>query len=375
MRSSEGQYFERVDHLRGIAAFLVFIFHYIHQSGAISTNYVPNPFIMPLAQGHIGVSLFMVLSGYLFAKIIAGRDFHFLPFVWNRVLRLFPLLIFVCIIFAVNKIYKGENISGFLLELLQGFYLPVWPHGGWSIAVELHFYLLLPFLLFLGRKNNFALLGVIAVALILRTLYAQNNPDIGWLSYATIFGRIDQFVIGISIYQTFSKIKITTPVVIACTFMIGLFYQWLGAQGAFTDLISHQSSNPFWIILPTVEGAYFAIIILWYEKLEINIPLPLNKSMALLGTLSYSIYLTHQFFYMQLNYMMTHNVYAGSNFYIVLLCGLVSFVALLPFCYCVYNYIEKPFFKCRKIYIKSASEQKITNDAAAITNISGAEAK
>src|SRR5690606_1665436 len=94
-----------------------------------------------LTEGHTGVALFMTLSGYLFAKLLDGRRMAALPFLWNRFLRLAPLLAFVMVIVGVLRWQAGTlDVAAYGRELLYGFVIPSWPNGGWSITVELHFY-------------------------------------------------------------------------------------------------------------------------------------------------------------------------------------------------------------------------------------------
>ena len=111
MRSSEGRYFIGLDHLRGLAAFLVFEWHFIHAAGVPFSNV---PFIWPLSlieEGHWGVSLFMTLSGYLFAKLLDGKIIIYRYFFWNRFLRLAPLLILVLAYIGIrsHRMSCGNN--------------------------------------------------------------------------------------------------------------------------------------------------------------------------------------------------------------------------------------------------------------------------
>ncbi len=114
--------------------------------------------------------MFMSLSGYLFAKLLYGQHIRYIPFLWNRVLRLFPLLI---VVFAIGGFLKHDaNSAGsYLIELAKGFYRPSWPNGGWSIAVELHFYLILPLLLAISAKRPANILLVLVLSIGFRLLW------------------------------------------------------------------------------------------------------------------------------------------------------------------------------------------------------------
>ena len=91
MKSSSGQYYLGLDHVRALAAFMVFSWHFIdiHQGQNAPPPIFPLTF---LTEGHTGVALFMTLSGYLFAKLLDGKDINYFSFIWNRTLRLLPLL-------------------------------------------------------------------------------------------------------------------------------------------------------------------------------------------------------------------------------------------------------------------------------------------
>jgi peptidoglycan/LPS O-acetylase OafA/YrhL len=82
---------------------------------------------------------------------------------------------------------------------MVGLLLPGMPQGGWSIVVELHFYLLLPLLLWSVRRWRYAPLVVVAFALVLvlRISLAKLGFAIETLAYYTLLGRIDQFGLGI----------------------------------------------------------------------------------------------------------------------------------------------------------------------------------
>ena len=128
MKSSQGEYFVGLDHIRALAAFTVFTWHFNH----VNDGHLSGPEIFPLsffAEGHVGVAVFMTLSGYLFAKLLDGRDIHYVPFMWNRLLRLFPLLAFV---FVVNGLLYHDlsSLPDYLRRLVGGFVRPLWPNGG-----------------------------------------------------------------------------------------------------------------------------------------------------------------------------------------------------------------------------------------------------
>jgi peptidoglycan/LPS O-acetylase OafA/YrhL len=90
---------------------MVVAWHFTHARDGfpVPFDYVP---IVPLAvfdEGHTGVSLFMTLSGYLFARLLAGKSIHYGAFIWNRALRLLPLLLVVIAAVAALIVRGGGD--------------------------------------------------------------------------------------------------------------------------------------------------------------------------------------------------------------------------------------------------------------------------
>ena len=156
MKSSTGEHYLALDHVRALAAFMVFSWHFLHADNGYPVAFNAMPMVFPLAlldEGHTGVALFMCLSGYLFAKLIADRPIVFSAFFFNRLLRLLPLLLFVIAIRVVMTWWQGGDLQGLLAGIQKSYLLPTLPNGGWSITAEFHFYLVLPVLLWLKRKS------------------------------------------------------------------------------------------------------------------------------------------------------------------------------------------------------------------------------
>src|SRR2546426_4916546 len=110
MKSSSGEHFIALDHVRALAAFMVIAWHFTHGTQGYPVPFEGAPVVFPLAlldEGHTGVALFMTLSGYLFAKLLDGKAIDYLAFLRNRVLRLLPLLFVVILIGAIRFYVKG----------------------------------------------------------------------------------------------------------------------------------------------------------------------------------------------------------------------------------------------------------------------------
>lgn len=164
MKSTTGKYYVGLDHLRDIAAFMVFTWHFLHVHDG---HFAAAPLfpLSLLSEGHTGVALFMTLSGYLFAKLLDDKKINYPAFPWNRFLRLAPLLLLTLLIFGFSR-YSSSGMLPldyalfFTKWILSGLVLPTFPNGGWSITVEFHFYLMLPFLLFFTGNDSSARLSV-----------------------------------------------------------------------------------------------------------------------------------------------------------------------------------------------------------------------
>ncbi|MCW2524972.1 MAG: Acyltransferase, partial [Frankiales bacterium] len=110
MRSANRRYLYPVDHLRFYAATVVVFYHstqLISQQVA-RRRHLPvaawpfsrNPLKTVIFEGHTGVALFMVLSGFIFTIGTLDREVFYGRFMANRFLRIYPLylvLVFIAL--------------------------------------------------------------------------------------------------------------------------------------------------------------------------------------------------------------------------------------------------------------------------------------
>lgn len=342
-----------LDHVRAVAAFMVFTWHFIH----VNNGHVAPPPIFPLSiltEGHTGVALFMTLSGYLFAKLLDGKNINYGSFIWNRCLRLVPLLVLVILIVGIQKYLSDGAILPYAKSIITGLVKPALPNGGWSITVEFHFYLLLPFLLFLSRKSDYSLLLVLNAAILFRVFLYQEFGHIQKLSYATIIGRVDQFLLGIMAYQLRAHFTGRHLLVFSIFSLFATFYWYFDLQGGFWKNPSYPSPSSIWIFMPAMEGVAYASIIAWYDNSFSHSTERISRFIALIGTYSYSIYLLHFFVVFSVANAIDAHIIGLSNIYLAMLLAPFAFLLMIPIGYVSYRFVELPFLKYRTRYIVMA---------------------
>lgn len=237
-----------------------------------------------------------------------------------------------------------------LVVFPKGFIIPAWPNGGWSITAELHFYLLLPALLALRRKALPLLLLVVAAALAFRVFYYVKYGEVQSIAYWTILGRIDQFVFGIIAFHSSGLFKQRHVLVAVVAVVFISVYYWFDLSGGWTATSANRS---VWIWLPTIEGAAFAAFIAWYDTSFEHRPGPWSNGMSRIGEYSYSIYLLHFFFVFEAAHFIHKNVLDISSFYVAVPAALIVFAGMIPLGYLSMRYVETPFLRLRKAYIKA----------------------
>lgn len=234
----------RIDQLtftRFIAAVCIVIFHFAKEVELFYNNYTGFIF----NQANLGVSYFFVLSGFVMMVAYGDKNqINFFDYIKNRVARIFP--VYYLAIFLVLSIMLFSNFSWsdlFLnLTLLQSWFpgkaLTI-NYPGWSLSVELFFYLLFPFLFnVLYKKVNLKILFFISLVFwFLSQLYYnyEMKNDILKNSYLNYFPilHLNQFIIGN---------------------LFGLY---------FTSYKSHEKSNN---ILKIITLFFVFILILKYNK-------------------------------------------------------------------------------------------------------------
>lgn len=358
------QYYTRIDHLRIYAAVLVLLYHGMNGFGARGLPKSEDFFERWIENGNMGVSLFLVLSGFLFTLICkAGEhELNYGKFIYNRFLRIFPLLILVFfLLITVNRAqFNGIDILNLVfLQLNTGNpvtgygaeYIPIGPI--WTIAVEFQFYLLFPFLIIFYKKYNYKyLIGLVLVIIGFRFILWNIKPNMYWNFYHTITGRLDQLVIGMMLgvfyvrraKETFKNPLWLISIVLGFTFLL-----------KFAEISMFRGVFGF-----TVEAILWGLVILSY--LDMNIPIPkwLDKTLAKLGELSFSIYLLHLLVFSLVQKLIGIIEFVDSaKLNAVLNVLLIALPLTLLFSLLTYHVIEKPFMEFRKPYlIKNQKERK-----------------
>jgi peptidoglycan/LPS O-acetylase OafA/YrhL len=216
-----GGHVPALDAIRGLAILLVTLFRFHSDpdqfADPVVTSTIGKAFFSLLKEGYRGVDLFFVLSGFLITGILfdsKSGSHYFRNFYIRRVLRIFPLyfgvlflgLIVLPAFFPLFRELYSTSIreQGWLwlfgtnvyLSIVNTWSLPGFEHF-WSLAVEEHYYLFWPLLLFFcSRRSAIALCVVciigatlLRVAVLLRPIPVEQFTSIADLVAAGVQGQ------------------------------------------------------------------------------------------------------------------------------------------------------------------------------------------
>jgi acyltransferase 3 len=372
MKSLNFQYLSRLDHLRFFASILV-VFHHFrgYVADAIPNGFPSNSFISWFTQlwmlkGSSGVSLFLVLSAFLFTLIThAGeKKIIYHKFIYNRILRIFPLMVFlVFIVITLDRANSSplDILRIFTLQLNTGNPMTGWGHSVfpsgpiWTIAVEFQFYFLFPILMiFLSRYGaKYLLLLMLFLWFSRLIIVSLNGYDVFYNLYHSIIGRLDQFLIGIFIAvlyvrDYFKKLSNSMNVVILFLSIFLLSFYFVIEDKLHNAILKSVFSFP-------IEAILWGGVIVAY--LNIKFPFSifnwLDKMLSYLGGLSFSIYLFH----LPVGYFISNALNLGepTSIYQSIVYSLIRLPFIILFSVISYHAIEKPFMELRTKYFKNTN--------------------
>jgi peptidoglycan/LPS O-acetylase OafA/YrhL len=326
MSGSTTQKIVILDVARGVCAFIVALYHFLHfenQHGSFveSSNQALATFD-PIMEGSICV--FFIISGYVMYMHMERNNFDlklFLPFMAKRAIRLLiPMLVCIAFILSINALfqwYLDQEVVFSLKQLIanltlsanfvgEDWYNPIF----WTLSIEFQFYLVLALSFKLIRKDPFAALIIITLACTaVNHFFYSKGLLVEFGSY---------FTIGIAMFL-FSTKKFTAIQLLIITV--------LGA----VDFLSNQ--DLYYCVIPLIS-----IPILLFVKTK-------NRFLQFQGETSYSFYLFHGllgnwFLYFLLRYMENTSQKA------MVLFG--AFAVAYVGSYFFYRLIEKPSLKLVK---------------------------
>jgi peptidoglycan/LPS O-acetylase OafA/YrhL len=194
-----------LDGVRGLAALMVMIFHWSQGfSGSLGPLESARRFAV---FGQTGVDLFFVLSGFLITRILLSTvdsQRYFQNFYARRALRIFPLYYGFLVFFYLgwNAWFPSPNPSGapWYFAYLQNFQATFGsselngPGHFWSLAVEEHFYLIWPLLIWCVpfRRLPWLIAGTIATSLLCRISLQQYGFGVFYFTFC----RLDGLAVG-----------------------------------------------------------------------------------------------------------------------------------------------------------------------------------
>ena len=360
-----------IDGLRGLAMLMVLLYHSWLFGGVWSIGLTVGKYSLNLAgllgYGHIGVNLFLVLSGFcLFWPFVkAGKRSE--PTLWEfackRCRRILPPY-YVTLLLSVGlalflSLENGSPINvGFLvrwllfhvvmLHNLNPAYATSLNSSLWSLGLEFQLYILFPVLVEAYRRFNSR--GVVLTVLVLCSAYrlflvrGGFLPDdiSGYLLAYSVFGRCFEFALGMFTASLVARwheeqknpLRWTDGLLLAVIIPAAILD---GRHGHFQTL-----TDAMW-------GLVFAALILGGSRAHARTHRFLsNRTLVSLGIFSYSIYLIHLPLILLLgSYARVHFHNTGQ----VLFMLLVAAPLMLVLGYLFHLLFEKPFMTAPRIVV------------------------
>lgn len=313
--------------------------------------------------GKSAVVLFFLISSFLFIthllqNIEAMNTLkHWFTYIIKRIIRLYPMYIFVLLLELISGNYSfSKAISHLLLIDARQHY--------WTIPVLIQFYLLVPFIAFLLKKINklgmkYSLIFMLTVYILLGFFYReitfpfiyQNASQINIVFY------LPSFIIGIIMSLTYmkiseKKIRISFPVLVSFI-LITIALLMLLLNSSFKMFTASGLGDK--IFMPLSIFSFFwslLIILMLFVKNEKAIGFFENKIINYLGKISYNAYLLH---ILVINFVY---IFFKNNFFSAAILGYILTIIISSVTYELINKNLNPRQKAKQI--SGYLENKIT---------------
>lgn len=321
---------------RGLAAWMVVYAHICSFAGWDS----------PLLRfTYTGVDLFFVISGFVFAPYLLGRQLPLKAFWVRRFFRIYPAYLAALSIYLLLKLGAGQELKYVWQHLLFAhlqsremafFYNPVF----WSLPSEVEFYLLLPLLAWLaqGKAGRVAGLLVIAWALRLGLGYASNgqttpeNAAFIWMYHLP--GMLVEFLLGTAAWLLAQqRISGFLRQLLLALGLMG----WFALATVFAQLGDTGMHASPWLRgqISWLAALAFAVMVAATAHAPSGTPEFLKRASTWAGRLSYGIYLLH---FAVFQFVETHLGHWNR-----LLATFCAFGALLVLAWLLYQFWEDPW--------------------------------
>lgn len=360
MRSRNLDYIPRLDHLRLLAALLVVGFHFFHYNAGLWQPLPHLAWLGLITEGHTGVSLFFVLSGFIFMLIaLSGEAISYGEFIRNRCLRILPLFLVVFILaISIGRDRFEASYIFYVLFTNLGDAPTSWHFAtgpAWSISVEFTFYMVFPFLALFVREGGVSYLArLVLLMLVIKTAAYLATPNSKHMLYSTLVGRFDQFLIGMAAAVLYNRHRdfLARPGSLVLIAGAVLTMLAVAAQARFASFFLTGEKQPFWIIWGTLEAMLWASVVVGYLASSFRLPATLDGFLRKGGEWSFSIYMWHALVIFTVHELLGRQGASGAA--TLALDGAIVLALTLGVAFLSFGVIEKPFLGLRRRYLSSS---------------------
>lgn len=300
-----------LDALRGFAAISIVIHHFSQYLLPQINNFAYH-FSPYFVKSYLWVDFFFILTGFIiayvygstFTKSISLRDYR--SFLKKRLLRLYPLHFITLSYLIILELFKvllfkygftiaevsqtfqipftGKNSIGsiftnlFLVQSFQSW--SYWNEPAWFNSALFFVYLSIPIAILMSNrlsfKGNVCLLGLASTPLI---LLIWRNGTLDFVTYRSIVRALSDSFFGISVYLIFRSGRLTHYFIKKTTFFLIFFMVIISIALPINHFITIIMFSL--LILSGATSSYHTEF------------LSKNRILLYLGSISYSIFMTH----------------------------------------------------------------------------------